>query len=1140
MIQECFVRRVVSVCLVFSFLVPFFAGVCAGFEDYGYKKKDKVEEERQFIARLKEDKRKVEIAIASTKALIDKSMTKPYLPELYLRLAELYIEKSRIVYFIRKTEAPSAVKSLDYLESNALKNQAIEIYQRILGNFPDFEDRDKVHFFMAHEYRELGQIDEMVRQYRAIITKYKESHYVPESYLLLGDYFFNAKQDLEMARRHYKAVLNYPRSSAIAVARYKLAWCHINKAEFKDAIKLLEECVTSTDVEKLDVDTYKKKVDIKLEALIDMAYCYTESYKDKNPQEAIAYFKGFSWSRPAYTAVLEKLAYRYLIKKKWSHAATIYRQLSTLQQNPEKLLEYSRNIFECVQAIGTFKDVDADVALIIKALKRQKYSVHIPEEEKEKNIRDYELYARDIITHLHHKAREKKSIEDFRLAADAYELYVGFFDESPVLEDMEFNYAEALFSAQRYLEAGKQYEKLANRMPPSNSQKKEHIYSAVISYYNALKHKKDLNYYQIVYARAGLKVAGKWYAKDFPDGERVPEILFNVAWVTYDEGKHDEAIAEFSKHIERYPKGKEAKVAVHLILDAFHMKEDYEGLINYGQKIVHDSRIEKELRSEVAKIVHAAEGKIISSLTVAALEDWEAGKTGLIDYAEQYKSSGLGEEALNALVVSSKEKGDLETMFSAGSQLISQYPASSRVEDTLGVLIDSSLKTAQFRVVVSYLEEFATRLPKHRNTKEFLCQAGHIREDLGQYDLANKNYQQIIDHQRKRSEQEQMVFAMADNAGRMGNIDSAIKILKNREGYLTTVGKIKADARIADFYFQKKEFKKARKYRKKASEAYRIKYAKKDTGMNDAMARMVYNSLRKSHVKYFNIQLKDRIDNKIVNAKTKLLEQLEKGYDEVVKYQSSEWALAACHGIFEINKEFGRFLKEAPLPPGLTQEQKEQYAQILGQKALAYEEKAAQYLQTCIKQANKWEVCDPKLAKYFIDPSDLSGISRGFDYFSPQSRSVEIGVQSLKHERLRVLHYQLIQDPKDTETLAALAIAYVEMEDFRHSILIAQKALEEKKDETEPLGVLYNTLGVSYLYTRDDGRAKEAFKKALEIDSNNIGAKVNLAGLYKYYGHIAKANGIYDTLPNGTVKDARDLIHPQARELYYEHIRVSQ
>ncbi len=79
------------------------------------------------------------------------------------------------------------------------------------------------------------------------------------------------------------------------------------------------------------------------------------------------------------------------------------------------------------------------------------------------------------------------------------------------------------------------------------------------------------------------------------------------------------------------------------------------------------------------------------------------------------------------------------------------------------------------------------------------------------------------------------------------------------------------------------------------------------------------------------------------------------------------------------------------------------------------------------------------------------------------------------------------------------------------------------------------------LYIGNDVLAKEAFQKALEIDSESTGAKINLAGFYLYYGHTAKAHKIYDSLPKSDkLEKLEEIIHPRARELYYVQSRISK
>ncbi|MBT8332668.1 MAG: tetratricopeptide repeat protein, partial [Deltaproteobacteria bacterium] len=968
-------------------LVPTLPQAAVG--EYEYEQKDKASEKKKSIQRLERDKRKVELAIDTTKTLIDRSRQRPYLPELYLRLAELYIEKSRIVYLLRKSQQTDAATALDQLESNTLKKQAIELYQRILDHFPDFADRDKVYFFMAHEYGELGQLEDMVKQYRSLIAKHKDSHYVPEAYLLLGDYFFS-KQNLPQAQKHYQAVLTFPGSSASIIARYKLGWCYVNDADYKQALKLFEEAVTTSEGDKeVDIDTYRH-VNVRLEALIDMAFCYPEVYKKSSPAEALAYFQQFAWSRQSYTTVLEKLAGRYFVKKKWYQAGALYRQLAELRYDPQRLIEYASNIYECVQAMGTYKDIDQDVKLIVKALEQQKYSIHVADDEKDKNIKDFELYARDVITHLHDKARQKKYMKDFEQAAAAYKLYLDFFKQSPVRTEMQANYSEALFASKQYLEAGKQYEKLAQHDARQSIKNEDRLYSTVIAYYQAIKNKDQLNYYQLAWAREGLRNAGKQYMAAFPASQRTADVRFNVAWIAYDAGNLDEAIAEFSQFIETYPQGRAAQAATHLILDAYYQKEDFNGLAEYGRQILQNGRVnDPKFKREVAKIVQGAESKIVSSLTVSAVDDYDKGRSGLIDLVNKGATAGVSEQALSALIVTSKDKNDLDTLFMAGSSLVAQFPKSAQVENTLNLMIDTSLQTNQYRLLAEYLESFCRILPKHGNSQEFLYQAAQIRQGLGQYRKANANYRKLLRRRPRSAEmRDEVIFAMAENAERSGQWKTAIRTLDTNYQLLSKSTRVKALAHIADLNLQKGNLQAAGQYRSRALKTFKGQKVGNNVLLNDAIARMEYNHLKSSRRRYLKLQLNNRLDDKIVAAKKKQLETLEKNYQRVLKYQSPPWALRACYRMAEINREFAHFLKESPVP-ALSAEQKKQYVRLLGQKAQQYTDKADQYYQTGLLLARKWEICDPALSGYFSANGADTDPDGGVKSFAGVNPSVE-------------------------------------------------------------------------------------------------------------------------------------------------------
>ncbi|MGD9006858.1 MAG: tetratricopeptide repeat protein [Desulfobacteraceae bacterium] len=1098
-------------------------------DQFVYEQRDEAAEKKRYVVQLEKDKRKCELAIINTKTLIGRSKNRPYLPDLYLRLAELYIEKSRMVYFLRRSRvSEGGERALDQYEANVLKQRAIEIYQRILNDHPNFGHTDKVHFFMAHEFRELGRIDEMITQYQTIISAYPESQYCPESHLLLGDYFFNKKQDVDQSKAHYESVLQYPQSSAVAAARYKLAWCQINLLDYKGALELFEESVNSPQAaEDLDIDTYRR-VDVRLESLIDMAYCYPEVYKKATPEQALEYFKQYAWSRPVYTTVLEKLAYRYYVKKKWSMTAQLYRELATIRQDPEKLIEYAKLIFESAQAIGKYQHAEKDVSIIIKALASRKYSVHVPQADKDKLLNDFEIYARDIITHLHAKSRQSNSAQDFTIAANAYKQYLDFFGDTPAAVKMAENYAEALFSAGKYLEAGKQYEKVLPEATVNTKKRKEMLYSTVISYYQALKNKQELNFYQAAYARDGLRANGKIFAGEYPHSPHTPDILFNVAWVSYDAGQYDAAIADLSNFVDQYTNHKAAKAAVHLVLDAYHLLEDYDGMIRYGKTMLTGGKIrDPKLRQEIAQIVRSAESKVVSTMTMAAMDDWENKREELMQVADRGGLSGMGEQALNALIITSEDQNDLPTLYNAGNKMIKSFPKSTHTKNTLGILINTSVKIGQLRLVGEYMEQFAQRYPKDQNSADFLMQAAHIREGVGQYTRANQNYQRLIAHGGLSADQfNEVVFAMADNMEKIGNKDAALRTMRTYQSRLSPQGRVRAQASMAVISLQANRRSQAQKYSRAAKQAYKPSMGKNDPVLHNLMAQIAYEEVYGTSGRYYKLKLSRKIDNKIVAQKSKLLQTLEEGYQKVMGMKSPAWALRACFRANELNREFAEFLLQSPLPGDLTAVQKQQYSALLRQKAQAYTDKADQYLKTCVELAKKWEICDPKLFGYFYPASNPQGQENAYRSLSGDRPSVEISRQALRESDIAALYRKLLKSSNNQTLQLELAKAYLKHGDYRQASLIAKSALPKLNGDQRQLKAdLLNVVGLTHLYCGRDALAKETFKQALEADQKEAAARINLAGLYKHYGHGDKAAQLISGASLSNID--RDAIHPQ-------------
>ncbi|RME19037.1 MAG: hypothetical protein D6806_19005, partial [Deltaproteobacteria bacterium] len=582
---------------------PLLVAVLAGFWILlcGFSLTDEAEEKAEFVEGLKRDIIKVDHSIEVTKDLIKKSRNAPYMPDIIFRLAELYVEKSRLVYYL-EVETKGAEQAVNSPEAKLLKNEAIQTYLDLMKRFPDYRYNDKVLFFLGHEYYELGMHQDMLDTYKKLVEDYPKSPLVLEALFIVGDYYFN-KDDLAEAEKWYRKILRYRESPIHDMARYKLGWVAINKAKddkkyWKVALKLFEQVATSTNTpdEGVSVDTHKM-VNIRLEAINGVVFCYTEVYPARN---ALEYFRKLAGSKQVYLHALEKLANRYFIKDQFDNAAMIYRRIIDLSNDVEKNLEYAQRVYDAASLTKNKEKVDEDVAALVKAASLYTYSWRIPDEEKKKLEKEFEVYARDIVTKLHLLAKKRNERRAFRVAARAYKNYLSFFTNTEKLQEMKLNYAEALYQSRKYLESARIYEDVARHMKDSN-ERRDTLYSAIQSYQMALGDAKFLSRFELVETRQALKQLGALYIRKYPRDKHVPTIKFNVARMFFEMGEYKQAIESFLEYIKQYPNDANVPIAGHLVLDCYKQLEDYRGLARQGRAFLSDPKIKFEkFKKEVA------------------------------------------------------------------------------------------------------------------------------------------------------------------------------------------------------------------------------------------------------------------------------------------------------------------------------------------------------------------------------------------------------------------------------------------------------------------------------------------------------------------------------------------------------------
>ncbi|NMB77387.1 MAG: tetratricopeptide repeat protein [Myxococcales bacterium] len=1091
----------------------------------GFSLTDGAEEKAEFVEGLKKDIVKVDHSMTVTKELIRRSKGAPFLPDIIFRLAELYVEKSRLVYYLDvELKGEQAATSP---EAKLLKNEAITVYRDVMHRFPEYRYNDKVLFFLGHEFAELGMYapeegkepdlknpDCLLAAYRKLVEEYPKSPLMLEALFIIGNYYFD-NDKFDDAEKWYNRIFEFRESPIHDMARYKLGWIEINRARvdkkhYKKALQLFEQVATSqnTGDETTNVDT-QKAMNIKQEALSGIVFCYTEVH---SPKMALDYFKRLAPSKIGYVQALEKLANRYFIKEQYDNAALIYRRIIDLSNDVEKNLDYAQRIYDASGLSKSKDKVDEDVKAMVKAAAKYAYSWRIPDEEKAKLAKEYEVYARDIVTKLHLLAQKRQEKRAFRIAAAAYKNYLSFFDYTEKLEEVKYNYAESLFSSDQYLEAARAYEDIARNLPESKD-RKDTVYSAIQSFQAALANAKYLSRFGLVEARQGLKQLGAFYVKKYTQDEKTPTIKFNVARMFYDQGEYKQAIESFLEYIKQYPTDKEVAVAGHLVLDCYKQLEDYKGLAQQGRAFVSDASItDQKFKQEMALIVEQAENRELDKQSLEAAKDGGDAAQKLLDYAGTVEGA-QGENAIYRSFVMAKEKRNIDLAFRAGATLAQQFPQSKYLTDVYGTLGSFSAQMADFERAAALYEDFFNRFPTAPEAREAMYAAATFHGYLGKYAEAIKDYRALVE----KETGERRARALVEVADAYSKMEDWRMVLETAQQAVAEMpSSVKGQLLLA----------KALESRGKTEEAKQAYMAAASVGGEGDEGSMAAEAQFRVGEMMLEDYRKIRFgagqdDTTVLQQKAQTMQVLEQIFAGVVQMKDAVWAIAALYKLYEVYEDFAAFLSSAPIPAALSADQKKQYQAMLDEQTKTQRQTAKTFLDTCIKTVREKKVFGPyALACINKEPPVPEKVARRRSGARAQGPQVD------------ALKAKLLKNPNDLSSLNELTVLNIASQDMHMAKLLASKALEINENHAPSL----NLMGVISLHLGDDQDAYDFFKKAMDADGKLIPARLNMAAMFTKYKDEDRARAVLSPIlaQAKTFDLSTPDIHPLVRDVLAE------
>ena len=317
--------------------------------------------------------------------------------ELYLRLAELYLEAYRADFLLEGrlqekalTRNPNA--TLDKERSlNDLKF-GIGAAEEILKMKVDETKLDKVYYFLGYNYGELGYTKKSLEYYKKLSTDFPDSPFAVEGLRASADESFQTGKFAEARAAYEQALTKTQDASQKARIYHKVAWCYYREKRTNDAIEAMKKAIEFAQQDK------EKSFNVREEGLRDLAVYYAESGR---VDEAIDYFKRNAGGEEKLAGVLEKLGKEYERTGQTEKAKQVYGVLLHLDHKDESSFRVAAKMFdldllsqnfdsayERLKALPIPKSKDPDTNIAIMNLRKTVRSTGVNNHERYRRMDD--------------------------------------------------------------------------------------------------------------------------------------------------------------------------------------------------------------------------------------------------------------------------------------------------------------------------------------------------------------------------------------------------------------------------------------------------------------------------------------------------------------------------------------------------------------------------------------------------------------------------------------------------------------------------------------------------------------------------------------------------------------------------------
>jgi outer membrane protein assembly factor BamD (BamD/ComL family) len=780
--------------------------------------------------------------------------------------------------------------------------EAIELYQKLLAEYPQYEHNDQVLYQLSRAYEELGQVDEAMRVMDRLVREYPRSRYMDEVQFRRAEYFFTRRRYLDAEESYGSIVTMGVSSSYYQLALYKLGWTFYKQELYDESlhrfIALLDYKVSQGyDFAQTADQQERKRID-------DTFRVVSLSFSNLGGAKSVVEYFSRHGKRSYEDGVYSNLGEFYFDKRRYSDAAATYNAF------------VSRNLFHRLSPQFHMRVIEIHLAggfpsLVIDAKKqfaatyglKSEYWQHFEPAARPEVVAWLKTNLTDLAKHYHAlyqsplQVKEKKT--NFEEALHWYREFLASFPMDPESPAINYLLADLFLENRSFDLAAVEYEKTAYEYP-LHEKSSQAGYAAIYAYRQYLSGvepaAKDPVKREVV--RSSLM-----FAYIYPEHEKAAIVLGAAADDLYDMQEYEQALVAARKLDAVFPNADSAvkrgawDVIAHSTFELHRYSESEAAYVKLLGLVPEDDKERSAL---------------VDNLAVSIYKQGEEANSG-----KDYRAAAGHFLRVGVMAPASKFRPTAEYDAAAALVLLKDW-----------------------KMAAAVLTGFRDQFPGHELQPEVTKKIAYVYKEDGQPAQAAREYERIERESPDEDVRREALLIAADLHEQAGDSGRALEVYRRYVEYFPHPVEPNLETRTKIAEALKKTDRDAY-----LGELRRIVVidagaeAERTPRTRYLAGKAALVLAEQSFDRFAEAKLVEPFEANL-RTKKELMKTATQDFSRLLEYEVGEVTSAATFYLAEIYARFSKDLKESERPSGLSALEREEYELAIEEQAYPFEEKA--------------------------------------------------------------------------------------------------------------------------------------------------------------------------------------------------------